>query len=77
MKKRMFLILPAAALSLPAAAVVRTVLTPNKRSDYVAPKADEYALSLAHKLSKMVQYETVSHANVDETEKFLGFHELL
>ena len=77
MKQHMFMIPAAAALSLPAAAVVRTVLTPNKHSDYVAPKADDYALELAHKLSEMVRYETVSHANTDEAEKFLGFHELL
>ena len=56
---------------------MHTVLTPNKRSDYVAPKAGDYALELAHKLSEMVQYETVSHANVNEAEKFLGFHKLL
>ena len=77
MKKYMFMLPAAAALALPAAAVLRTALTPNKRSDYAAPKADDYALELAHKLSEMVQYETVSHANVDEAEKFLGFHELL
>ena len=77
MKKSLFLIPAAAALSLPAAAVVRTVLTPNKRSDYAAPEADDYALELARKLSEMVRYETVSHANVDEAEKFLGFHKVL
>lgn len=77
MKKCIFMIPAAAALALPAAAVVHTVLTPNKRSDYVAPKAGDYALDLAHKLSEMVQYETVSHANVNEAEKFLGFHKLL
>lgn len=67
----------AAALSLPAAAVVRTVLTPNKCSDYAAPEAGDYALELARKLSEMVRYETVSHANVAEVEKFLGFHKVL
>ena len=77
MKKSLFLIPAAAALSLPAAAVVRTVLTPNKRSDYAAPEAGDYALELARKLSEMVRYETVSHANVAEVEKFLGFHKVL
>lgn len=77
MKKSLFLIPAAAALSLPAAAVVRTVLTPNKRSDYAAPEAGDYALELARKLSEMVRYETVSHANVAEAEKFLGFHKVL
>ena len=77
MKKSLFLIPAAAALSLPAAAVVRTVLTPNKCSDYAAPEAGDYALELARKLSEMVRYETVSHANVAEVEKFLGFHKVL
>ena len=77
MKKSLFLIPAAAALSLPAAAVVRTVLTPSKHSDYAAPEAGDYALELARKLSEMVRYETVSHANVDEAEKFLGFHKVL
>lgn len=77
MKKSLFLIPAAAALSLPAAAVVRTVLTPSKHSDYAAPEAGDYALELARKLSEMVRYETVSHANVAEVEKFLGFHKVL
>lgn len=71
------LIIPAALLSLPAFAAVRTLLTPGKRSEYTAPEADDYALELAKKLSAMVRYETVSHANVDESEKFLGFHKVL
>ena len=76
MKKAKFMI-PAAALALPAAAVVRTLLTPNKVSGYHAPEAGEYALELANKLAEMVRYETVSYANVDSSEKFLGFHKVL
>ena len=34
-------------------------------------------LALAQKLSKMIQYDTTSHANVAEVEKFLGFHKVL
>ena len=58
-------------------AVVRTLLMPNKRSDYAAPEADARAMLLAQKLSKMIQYDTTSHANVHEEEKFLGFHKVL
>lgn len=48
-----------------------------KISTYV-PQADpERAMRYAEKLSRMVQYETVSRPNVDEREKFLGFHKLL
>ena len=58
-------------------ALVRTLLMPNKRSDYAAPAADDNAMLLAQKLSKMIQYDTTSHANVHEEEKFLGFHKVL
>ena len=34
-------------------------------------------LALAQKLSKMIQYDTTSYANVAEVEKFLGFHKVL
>lgn len=71
------LVITAAALAAPAAAVVRTLLTPSKKSEYTAPEADEYALELSKKLSEMIRFETVSHANVDESEKFLGFHKEL
>ena len=37
----------------------------------------EEALALAQKLSKMIQYDTTSYANVAEVEKFLGFHKVL
>lgn len=76
MKKGLY-ILPVAALALPAAAVAKTLLTPNKRSEYTAPDGGEYAQELAEKLSKMVQCETVSYANMSDTSKFLHFHKLL
>lgn len=75
--KKAWLALPAAVLALPAAAVARTVLTPSKRSEYTAPKAGDYALELAGKLSKMVQCETVSYANTPAGEKFEEFHKKL
>ena len=59
MKKSLFLIPAAAALSLPAAAVVRTVLTPSKHSDYAAPEAGDYALELARKLSAREKWREV------------------
>lgn len=73
MKKSVFL----APLALPAAAVAKTLLTPNKHSEYTAPEADDYALELAKKLSTMIRYETVSYANTDQSEKFAGFHKVL
>lgn len=58
-------------------ALVRTLLMPSKVSEYVANESEEESLKLAEKLSKMVQYDTTSHANVAEVEKFLGFHRVL
>ncbi len=71
------LLIPALLVLLLLIAVVRTLLMPNKRSDYAAPEADDKAMLLAQKLSKMIQYDTTSHANVHEEEKFLGFHKVL
>ena len=71
------LLIPALLVLLLLVAVVRTLLMPNKRSDYAAPEADARAMLLAQKLSKMIQYDTTSHANVHEEEKFLGFHTVL
>lgn len=71
------LLIPALLVLLLLIAVVRTLFMPNKRSDYAAPEADARAMLLAQKLSKMIQYDTTSHANVHEEEKFLGFHKVL
>ena len=71
------LLIPALLVLLLLIALVRTLLMPNKRSDYAAPEADDKAMLLAQKLSKMIQYDTTSHANVHEEEKFLGFHKVL
>jgi len=74
MKKYYLALLPA----LPAAAVLlKTALTPKKSSVY-APSGDSgRELYLAEKLSRMVQYETVSYRSDADREKFLGFHRLL
>ncbi len=58
-------------------AVIRTLLMTRKVSTYKAPRQEEEALRLAEKLSKMVQYDTTSHAGVVELEKYRGFHKVL
>ena len=63
-------------VALLAIAVVRTLLMPSKTSDY-QPKADPRAAEHAQKLSKMIQYETVSRSEDLQREKFLGFHKVL
>ena len=55
------------------AAVLHAALTKKKTSGYV-PIPDERAMDYAQKLSAMVKCDTTSHANVQETEKFLAFH---
>ena len=74
---RILLGLLAVLAALLLAAVVRTLLLPSKRSDYVPDPDPERALAYARTLSRMVQYETVSAAGADQRDKFLGFHRLL
>ena len=64
-------------VALLAIAVIRTLLTKSKVSAYT-PSADEKRSALcAEKLSRMIQYETVSHPDDLEIEKFRGFHKVL
>lgn len=58
-------------------AVVRTLLMPKKKSDYKANEDEKESLRLAEKLSTMIKYDTTSHANIHEVDKFLGFHKVL
>lgn len=78
MKKKSILagltLFPAAAVSV---AAVRTALIPVKKSTYVPTPSEDRVLDYAGKLSEMVRCDTTSHANVQETEKFLAFHQVL
>lgn len=71
------LALVAAGLMLLAVAVLRTLLTKRKVSVYNPATEEQRALLCAEKLSKMIQYETVSHPENPEVEKFRGFHKVL
>lgn len=71
------LIIPAVIVLLLLIAVVRTLLMPKKKSDYKADEDEQESLRLAEKLSEMIKYDTTSHENVHEVEKFLGFHKVL
>lgn len=71
------LIIPAVIVLLLLIAVVRTLLMPKKKSDYKANEDEKESLRLAEKLSTMIKYDTTSHANIHEVDKFLGFHKLL
>ena len=58
-------------------AVIRTLLTPNQVSTYVADEPEEVSLPLAEKLSKMVQVDTTSYAGQHEPERWEAFHKVL
>lgn len=59
-------------------AVIRTVLVIKpKTSEFVSKKDEIREKEYALKLSKMVQYETVSVKGLGQREKFLGFHKVL
>ena len=73
----MILYILLALLALLLIALIRTLLMPSKTSDYVAPPVDDRAMAYARKLSKMVAYDTTSHANVHDRQRFLGFHQVL
>ena len=58
-------------------ALLRTLLSPAKKSAW-APRSDPEREALyAEKLSRMVRVETVSRRDEEQREKFLGFHKLL
>lgn len=71
------LLIPAAIIVLLLIALVRTLLTPGKTSDYAAPADDDRSLMLAHKLAEMVRCDTTSYKNMKEQDKFAAFHEVL
>ena len=64
-------------LCLLLAAVVRTLMTPRKTSDYIPRPDPERAKRYAETLAEMVRCETVSYPDTNQREKFLGFHKVL
>ena len=59
------------------AAVIRTLLIPDKKSTYQPDPDPARAEAYARKLSAMVRCETVSVPGEDQREKFLAFHKVL
>ena len=59
------------------AAVLHTLMIPDRQSTYVPNPDPERAERYARLLSQMVQYNTVSVPGADQREQFLGFHRLL
>ena len=75
--KQLTAILGGAVLAPAVAALTKTLLTPRKASSY-EPSGDPIREKLyAEKLSKMLQFETVSISGKIQREKFLGFHKVL
>ena len=59
------------------AAVIRTLLIPDREPAYHPDPDPERAADYARKLSAMIRCETVSVPDADLREKFLGFHQVL
>jgi len=58
-------------------AVVKTLLTPKKESKFIPKEEPERALEYGKKLSRMVQFETVSVKGENQRDKFLEYHKVL
>ena len=58
-------------------AVIRTLLMPSKKSDYIPNPDPERAREYGKKLSEMVKYDTTSVPETNQRELFLGFHKVL
>ena len=71
------LLIPMVIVVLLLIALIHTLFTPSKKSDYVAREDEQEALQLAQKLSTMVQCDTTSYPHVADRERFLTFHRLL
>ena len=65
------------ALLLLLVALLRTLMSPAKRSGWAPPSDPEREALYAEKLSRMVRCETVSRKGEEQREKFLAFHRLL
>ena len=67
----------ALCLLLLLAAVIRTLLTPARRSEWTPRRDPEREAAYAEKLARMVRCETVSAKGEIRREKFLAFHGVL
>ena len=64
-------------LALLLAALIHTLLTPSKISEWKPEKSPSREQEYAEKLAEMVRFETVSYKGQIQREKFLKFHTLL
>ena len=71
------LLIPGVLVLMLLIAVVRTLFSPKKTSDYRPQEDEAEALRLAQKLSAMIRIDTTSHAGGDDPEKFRAFHKAL
>ena len=64
-------------LLLVLAALIRTCLTPAKKSEWQPPRDPAREAEYAEKLAEMVRFETVSYKGQIRRERFLEFHKIL
>ncbi len=58
-------------------ALIRTLLISNKETSYKYSKDKKRINLYSDKLSKLIQYETISYRDKPDVEKFRGFHKVL
>jgi len=58
-------------------AIIRTIFLKKKTATYEYSNEDDRSNEYAQKLSKLIQYETVSVRDFEQPEKFRGFHKVL
>lgn len=75
--KTFILILVGAILACLLVALIRTLLLKPKRANYEFSKDIDRSMAYGEKLAHMLQYETESHRDNLEVEKFRGFHKVL
>ena len=75
--KTFILILVGAILACLLIALIRTLLLKPKRANYEFSKDIDRSMAYGEKLAHMLQYETESHRDNPEVEKFRGFHKVL
>ncbi|MBR4150315.1 MAG: M20/M25/M40 family metallo-hydrolase [Firmicutes bacterium] len=79
MKYVLYILLGAVAvcLLLVLIALLKTLLSPQKKSEWKPARDEAREAEYAKKLSRMVQCETVSYKGPQDREKFLEFHKVL
>ncbi len=75
--KTFILLVLAAIIACILLAFIRTLLLKPKKANYEFSKDIDRSMAYGEKLAHLIQYETESHRDNPEVEKFRGFHKVL